>query len=148
MPSSSVRNELPGSWDCTHWEFRDDATGATSLVWDGHVKGRFMFDTHGRVSLHMMRTDRPGARPSVGPSWAAGLAREEMLGLLDGYLAYWGTYEVDEAKRLITIHIDGCLRPGWIGVDQHRFYETAPNGDIVLIYNVPGGVHRLTWHRQ
>lgn len=71
-----------------------------------------------------------------------------MLALLDGYLAYWGTYEVDEAKQLITIHIEGCLRPGWIGVDQHRYYELAPNGDVVLIYNVPGGVHRLTWRKQ
>ena len=75
----------------------------------------------------MMRTDRPGARPSTGPSWAGDLTRDEMLALLDGYLAYWGTYEVDEVKRLITIHIEGCLRPGWIGVDQHRYYEVAPD---------------------
>lgn len=148
MPSFSVREQLPGSWDCVHWEFRDDATGATSLVWNGSAKGRFMFDEQGRVALHMMRTDRPGARPSAGPSWAGEMTRDEMLALLDGYLAYWGTYEVDEVKRLITIHIEGCLRPGWVGVDQQRYYEVAPNGDIVLIYNVPGGVHRLTWRKQ
>lgn len=107
-----------------------------------------MFDDHGRVSLHMMRTDRPGARPSSGPNWAGDLTRDEMLAILDGYLAYWGTYEVDETKRLITIHIEGSLRPGWLGVDQHRYYDVEPSGDITLIYNVPGGVHRLTWHKQ
>ena len=148
MPSSSVRDQLPGTWDCTLWEFREDATGATSLPWDGHAKGRFMFDERGRVSLHMMRADRPGARPSSGPNWAGALTRDEMLALLDGYLAYWGTYEVDETMRLITIHVEGSLRPGWVRVDQHRYYEISPNGDITLIYNVPGGVHRLTWRKQ
>jgi hypothetical protein len=147
--STSVREQLPGVWDITHWSFRDDATGATSLQWNGTYKGRFMFDAQGRVSLHMMRTDRPGNRPSAGPNWAAELTPAEMLAILDGYLAYWGTYEVDEVARLITIHIDGCLRPGWLGVDQHRHYElTANPGEIVLVYNVPGAVHRLTWKKQ
>src|ERR1035438_2045 len=109
---SSVREQLPGVWDLSHWEYRDEATGAVSLPWHGRAKGRFMFDAHSRVSLHMMRTDRPGGRPSTGPSWASALTPDEMLAILDGYLAYWGTYEIEEAARLLTIHVEGCLRPG------------------------------------
>ncbi len=146
--SPSVREQFPGVWDLSHWEYRDEATGAVSRPWDGHAKGRFVFDAQGRVSLHMMRTDRPGDRPSTGPSWAAALTPEEMLAILDGYLAYWGTYEIDEAAHLLTIHVEGCLRPGWLGVDQFRNYELSPDGELTLIYTVPGGVHRLKWQRQ
>jgi hypothetical protein len=145
---SSMRDQLPGVWDLSHWEYRNDATGHVSLPWDGHAKGRFIFDAHGRVSVQMMRTDRPGDRPSTGPSWASALTPEEMSAILDGYLGYWGTYEIDEAARLLTIHVEGCLRPGWLGVDQFRNYELSPEGALTLIYEVPGGVHRLTWQRQ
>jgi hypothetical protein len=108
-----------------------------------------MFDAQGRVSLHMMRTDRPGDRPSTGPSWGAALTPEEMLAILDGYLAYWGSYEIDETAQLLTIHVEGCLRPGWLGVDQYRKYELSPDArELTLIYEVPSGVHRLTWQRQ
>ena len=144
---SSVREQLPGTWDITHWEYREDASGRVSLPWEGHAKGRFVFDAQGRVSLHMMRTDRPGDRPSTGPSWASALTPEEMLAILDGYLAYWGTYEIDEAAQLITIHVEGSLRPGWVGVDQFRNYELSADGALTLIYMVPGGVHRLRWKR-
>jgi hypothetical protein len=95
----------------------------------------------------MMRTDRPGNR--TGPSWAVALTPEELLAILDGYLAYWGSYEIDEAARLLTIHVEGSLRPGWVGGDQYREYELSPDArKITLIYEVPGGVHRLTWQKQ
>jgi hypothetical protein len=144
-----MRDQLSGVWDLSHWNYRDHSTGSVSLPWDGHAKGRFMFDAQGRVSLHMMRTDRPGDRPSTGPSWGAALTPEEMLAILDGYLAYWGSYEIDETAQLLTIHVEGCLRPGWLGVDQYRKYELSPDArELTLIYEVPSGVHRLTWQRQ
>jgi hypothetical protein len=34
---------------------------------------------------------------------------------------------VDEEKRTVTHHIEGCLLPNWVGVDQARFFEFADN---------------------
>jgi hypothetical protein len=68
-----------------------------------------------------------------------------------GYGAYFGTYEVDEAKGLVIHHVEGSLIPNWEGSDQRRRFTIA---DDKLTLEPPEfraagqqRTRRLTWQR-
>ena len=80
------------------------------------------------------------------PSWTAGktLSGEEALEMMWGYTAYFGTYQVDPAKRTVTHHREGALN--FDVVDYVRRYEFLPDDRIALMpVNRPG--LRLVWER-
>jgi hypothetical protein len=48
-----------------------------------------------------------------------------------GYVAYFGTYTVDAAKSVVIHHVEGSLKPSFIGTDQPRPFTLA--GDRLII---------------
>ena len=40
-----------------------------------------------------------------------------------GVVAYFGTYTVNEANRIVTLHIQRSSFPNWEGTDQQRMFE-------------------------
>ena len=48
---------------------------------------------------------------------------EEIKTAFEGYIAYYGTYEVDESKGQVTHHVQSALFPNWIGDIQTRNFE-------------------------
>jgi len=137
-------NSFVGVWKLDVWEFTDGSTGRTSLPWKGRARGEFRFDANGGAAVQIMREDRPLESAPGGPSWAESLSAEERRRTLDGYLAYWGTYSVDEAAKTLLLHLDGSLRPGWVGGNQERRFEFSADGsEMTLYYIVEQGTHRL-----
>jgi hypothetical protein len=82
-----------------------------------------MYDAAGNMSVAFMRRDRP---KFAGPDKFQGTPTE-VRAAFDGFQAYFGTYEVDEAKRTITHYIAGSLFPNWEGTSQTRFVELSGN---------------------
>ena len=48
---------------------------------------------------------------------------EEVRKAFEGYIAYYGTYEVDESSGRFTHHVKNSLFPNWIGDIQTRIFE-------------------------
>ena len=76
---------------------------------------------------------RAGAKPTP----------EEALVALDDYIAYFGTYTVDEQAGTVTHHRHGSVQPNDTG-DLVRRYEFA--GDR-LILRPPDSTYEVTWER-
>ena len=70
---------------------------------------------------------------------------DEAKEAITGYLAYFGTYTVDERTHTITHHRKANINPGQIGDDAVRRYEFAP-GDRVILTPVDSG-NRIIWER-
>ena len=85
--------------------------------------GRLMYDTNGNVSVFIMRT---GRSKFVSGDHMGGTA-EEIKEAFEGFLAYCGTYKIDEDKGTITHHIEGDKFPNWEGTDQLRFFKLSGN---------------------
>ncbi len=49
----------------------------------------------------------------------------------DGYVAYFGTYRVDEHKSAVVHQVEGSLKPSYTGTDQPRPFRL--NGDMLVI---------------
>ena len=59
---------------------------------------------------------------------------EEMSAALGGYVAYCGTYSVDETARVVTHSLTMSLFPNWVGTEQRR--HVVFNGDQLTL-NTP-----------
>jgi hypothetical protein len=61
------------------------------------------------------------------PPFASGEGRKEtdkeVRAAYDGYVAYFGTYRVDEAKSIVTHVVEGSLYPSYTGTDQPRPFK-------------------------
>ena len=85
--------------------------------------GRLMYDTNGNVSVFIMRKGRSkffSGDPMGGTA-------EEIKEAFEGFLAYCGTYKIDQDKGTITHHIEGDKFPNWEGTDQLRFFRLSGN---------------------
>jgi hypothetical protein len=144
-----MTNSFSGVWKLDKWDFTDGATGQVSLPWNGRARGEFRFDEKGGVAVQMMHEDRPLESPIGGPSWAESLTPEERRQVLDGYVAYWGKYTVDDQTKTLNIQAEGSIRPGWAEGKQQRKFEFSADGKVLtLLYIVEQGTHRLVWSRQ
>lgn len=135
--------QFPGTWELLSVE-RKDSDGnwvATSGGLSGSSIGMLMYDEFGNMSVHIMNPER-AAYPSRGLS---ALTAEQLRETLRGYVAYFGTYEINERESYVVHHRQGHLSPNQVGVDAKRFFEF--DRDRLTLYVAPSRNLRLTWRR-
>ena len=73
---------------------------------------------------------------------------EENKAVVQGSLAHFGTYTVNEADRSFALHIESSSFPNWAGTDQKRTF-TIQGDDLKWITpNASGGGSaELVWKR-
>jgi hypothetical protein len=112
--------------------------GTWRLVSDSST-GLMYYDALGNMAAQVM----PGrARPKY-----AGVqpTPDEAKEALTGYLAYFGSYSVNERAHTITHHRTGNINPGQIDDDAVRRYEFV-SGDRLILTPVDSA-NRITWER-
>jgi hypothetical protein len=101
--------------------------------------GLMYYDILGNMAAQVMpsrvRPKYAGAQPTP----------DEAKEAITGYLAYFGTYTVDERTHTITHHRKANINPGQVGDDAVRRYEFAP-GDRVILTPVDSG-NQIVWER-
>jgi hypothetical protein len=99
-------------------------------------KGLIHYDPSGYMSVQVA-PDRERKKAGSTPT------PEEAQAALIEYIAYFGTYTIDEQARTVTHHRQGSVQPG-DAADVVRCYEFS--GDR-LILRPPGTTHEITWER-
>jgi hypothetical protein len=138
---------LVGTWRLASFESRD-ALGVPRLPMGRAVVGQLMYDRSGRMSMHIMRPDRP--RFASGDR-AAGTDAEVRAAFV-GYLAYFGRYTVDVGGGVLTHHVDGASFPDWVGGRQVRRFALDGNRLTITTPSMLAGGRDLTtvltWERE
>jgi hypothetical protein len=93
----------------------------TTLPLGPNPLGSIMFDPGGRFILIIARPDLP---KFAGNKRDAGTP-EENKAVLAGSLAFFGTYSVNEADNVLTLHPEASTFPNWVGADQKRYCIVA-----------------------
>ena len=101
-----------------------------------HPKGIIIYDAHGHMACQVA-PDRGVSKAADKPTG------EEAIAALDGHIAYFGTYSVDENARTVTHHRQGSVQPGDKG-DLVRGYEFSGNQ---LILRPLGTKTEVIWER-
>ncbi len=135
-------NQFVGTWELLSVE-RVDAEGnwSPSIGQLANSIGVLMYDEFGHMSVHIMNLDRV----PVASNGFAELSGDELRDLFRGYVAYFGTYDVNERESYVIHHRRGHLYPNQVGVDAKRFFEFSD--DKLTLTVAPSRNFRLTWQR-
>lgn len=135
--NAEVAKRFVGTWRLVSLE----VDGQPSPNTGPHPTGLIYYDAAGNMAAQI-HPDRPrpkwsGAQPTPEE------ARETVL----GYIAYFGTYTIDERERTVTHHRTGALNPSWVETPRFvRRYEFIGDDRLVLV-PVDNPRMRLTWER-
>jgi len=131
MTGGEVAKKLLGAW-------RYVGTRINGGNWDrgADPKGMIYYGPHGEMAVQIAPdVKRTRAGPVITP--------DEALTAVKDYIAYFGTYTVDEAAGTVTHHRHDSLQPG-DGGDLVRRYEL--DGDR-LVLRAPNSTWEVTWER-
>jgi hypothetical protein len=131
MTDGEVANKLLGAW-------RYVGTRINGDNWDrgANPKGMIYYGRHGEMAVQIA--------PDVKRTRAeAVMSPQEAFTAVKDYIAYFGTYTVDEAAGTVTHHRQDSLQPGDNG-DLVRRYELS--GDRLTL-RAPNSTLEVTWER-
>jgi hypothetical protein len=144
---SGIASQLIGTWRMISVEERRPNGEVVEPRYGSHPSGYIMYDTTGHVAVQIMK---PG-RARFASNDAAQATVTEAKAAFDGYGAYFGTYEINEAEGYVVHHVEGSVFPNYVGTDQKRGFELS--GDQLILKPPPrqvgGEQHttRVTWQR-
>lgn len=140
------KEALVGVWKLVLFEYRR-SNGELVYPLGQDPTGSLIYHENGRYSVQVSRRDRP----VFTSSYFKDLAPEQLKIALDGYFAYYGTYEVNEAQKTITHYVEASLFPNWIGTEQVRHFEFSGNRLTLRMPPRKGGKEQrtglLVWER-
>ncbi len=138
-PAVSEHNALNGVWQLVSFE-QNDPGGNVSHPYGEMPIGRLTFDAAGRMSVFVMK---PGRFASVNSTAAIATATvDDLRQVADGYMSYYGSFQVDESTKTITTKVEAATIPAWTDSEQKRAYELA--GDTLALITP---ATKLTWMR-
>ena len=103
-----------------HWIFVSsidtNKDGTQTNRFGPNAKGLVMFDPSGRFSFFISRADIPKfAANNVNQGTA-----EENKAVMQGSIAYYGTWGVDEASKTLSTNVEAATYPNLNGATQKR----------------------------
>jgi Lipocalin-like domain len=135
----SLTTEILGVWRLQAFESQRDGQ-PVRYPFGIQAAGVLVYSADGTMSGQLMR---PG-RPVFASATITGGTDAELRAAAMGYVAYAGTFEVDEARALVLHRVTMSLFPNLIGTVQER-RATLENGTLEL--RTPEGA-RLVWVRS
>jgi lipocalin-like protein len=124
----TIASGLVGTWALVSVEERRPS--GETVQWLGpKPAGLLIYDRAGNMSVQIMR-DPSLPRASGGPG--------------EGYLAYFGRYEVREREATVVHRVQGSMRPSEIGTEHTRSVRVS--GDRLVLGLT--ATRTLTWQRS
>lgn len=127
MTRDEAAFEFVGAWRLLSCEARD-SRGQVQYPFGERATGQLFYDGAGNMSAQLMKADRTrfAARdPARGTD-------AEVRDAFAGYVAYFGTYSIDDEKSTVTHRVTGASFPNWVGVDLVRHYTFDDGGRLRL----------------
>lgn len=118
--------DLVGSWRFQSYEDRDDR-GTVVRPYGAAPAGLLIYDATGHMAVQIMKTPPPDV---VSDDWDKFTAPAKVA-LWDGYVAYFGRYEVDVARGVVIHLPEADLSRLYIGRREERRF--ALEGDRLTL---------------
>jgi Lipocalin-like domain len=121
----SLKDQLVGTWTFVSSTAK---LADGSPAWGSNPKGQLSLDADGRYSSVIVRSDlakyASNNRMQTAPA--------EDKATVQGAIALFGTYTVNEADRSYTIRVDGSSYPNWNGTDRKQFVESITADELKI----------------
>jgi hypothetical protein len=139
----SLKQQLVGTWTMvSNVNTHPDRTRYEAL--GPNPRGVFVLDANGNFALTILGE----ARRKFASNNRLNGTPDEYKASVQGSIAYFGTYTVDESDHTLNFHIERCTFPNWDGTEQKRLVTVT--GDEMKYTNTAasgGGKAELVWKR-
>jgi hypothetical protein len=113
---------LVGTWRVL--EVADlDRDGKWQYRFGEHPRGYFVYDATGHVHIQIMKMPKLAPFPEANVAEGKQPSAEHAIAAYAAYVAYFGTYTVDEKQQVVTHHVEGSLAPDFTDTDQPRPFK-------------------------
>jgi len=141
----TIKDQLVGTWALVAVT-AERADGSKGEPFGPNPKGTIIFTGDGHFSLVQLRAELP----RIAANDRARATAEEAQAIVDGSIAYYGTYTVNEAEKTIAPKLEGGTYANIVGGPEQKRIITALTADELKFTNprTPAGVTLLTvWKR-
>ncbi len=140
--AQDVSKRLVGTWRLVTYD-RQLPNGEVYYPLGKDARGRLTYDAQGRMTAQLMQPDRPQfSRPQSRDG-----SEEQIVKAYRGYLAYYGTYTVQEKDGYILHKVEASLYPNWVGGNQKRFFRFEGERLVLEADAQALGRSRLVWEK-
>ena len=115
MARITVKDKFTGTWRLLEC-YGSWSDGRIIYPYGKEPEGQLIYDGRDNFSGQIVGN---GRKPFQSGNLLKG-TQEEIKAAFEGYIAYYGTYEVDDSTAQVTHHVVGALFPNWIGDVQTR----------------------------
>ncbi len=121
--TKSLKDQLVGTWIFIS-STNTKPDGTKFDPWGQNPKGTTIFEPNGHYAFMLMRSDLPKFtdRSKTTP--------EDGKAVVQGSIAYFGTYTVDEASKTVTMHVEGSTLSALNGTDQKRIIKSISADEL------------------
>lgn len=125
-----------GTWELATIEAPSEGGGwePATLPLAGEPVGILIYDALGNMAVQITSEPRGVETPAEQPE------------IVNGYVAYYGRYEVDAVAGTVTHHRRSHVNPALADLSVVRYYEFS--GDTLTLTIAPDRSLRLNWLRQ
>jgi Lipocalin-like domain len=127
-----------GAWRLVAFE-EEGTNGELVYPYGQDAAGLLIYDSSGCMSVQIMRRDRV---PLSSADWQS-LPAEEIKKAIEGFSAFFGSYEVDEANGIVIHRVEGHVLPESVGKVLRRQFTFS--GDVLILKPSPN--RRVIWER-
>ena len=125
--SQTLKQQLVGTWTVTGWE-QDVANGPKFHRFGANPKGYHIFEANGRFYTMFARPDLP----KIASNNPSNPTPEEAKAIVGGSIAYYGTYTVDEAAKIVTLTIESSSFANQVGAAQKRTVTSISASELKM----------------
>jgi hypothetical protein len=112
-----MSNPLIGTWALVSTEWKR-ADGKHANPFGPGAVGILTYDAAGYMAAQVMRAERPPV-----PDTHARDIDAAMASAFAGYIAYFGTYEIDETASVVRHRVTASAFPAWVGGEHQRRFS-------------------------
>lgn len=115
-----LKDQVVGTWKYVSVDnIRPD--GSRVPLFGPNPKGRIVFDSNGN---YVLMTSRANQEKFASGKRDEG-TQDEYKAVVQGSIAHFGRYEVNDADKTIVFHIEASTFPNWNGIEQKRPFSVS-----------------------
>jgi hypothetical protein len=152
VPAKLTREAIVGAWRLVSIEYSGPNGALVDPFFGPNPQGIIIYDRSGWMSVQIVTANRPTMLKPASRTSGVVSAEDAKLATqaLDTYYAYFGSWEFDAGKSIITHHLQGSLLPYETGLEYKR--EATFDGVHLnlIVRSQQGGesrVRTLVWVR-
>ena len=134
QPAKSMRDQLVGTWNFVIAEITA-ADGKKTLPFGDKPKGQIIFTADG----HFSQVHVSSGLPRIASNNRLAGTDADNRAIVQGTLALFGTYTVDEAKKTLTFNITASTYPNQEGTSQTRTIDKLTDEEFINTNPQVGG---------